>query len=78
MAGMDSGKKMKKIPKMRLAMAMPLVFCGATDPGMLDDGDGSPTRGGFAGEACWPQAAQSVAPSGISWPQRAQNMPVTP
>ena len=23
-----------------------------TDPGMLDDGDGGPPRGGFAGEVC--------------------------
>jgi len=50
---MDSGKKMNRIPKMRLAMAMPLVFCGARDPGMAAAvWDESPARGGFVSTVC--------------------------
>jgi hypothetical protein len=64
---MDNGKKMKRIPKIKLAMAMLLVFCGARDPGApADSCDESPARGAFVSALCSPQLAQSMAPSGIA------------
>jgi hypothetical protein len=58
-------EKRKGIPKIRLAVARPLVFYATAGPGTpVDVCGGSPAKPTFVAGLGWPQVEQNVAPSG--------------